>query len=82
MKCLEMRAHGHANRGNAYAMQMTWKMIRKHANGISALKCGGKQPRNGAKVHPKHGKVPKYESWHPKWPTAMPNMQNWYMECK
>ena len=25
MRCFEMRARGHANRGNAYVMQMTWK---------------------------------------------------------
>ena len=60
MKCLEMRAHGHANRGNGICNAMAWKMICKHANGISALKCGGKQPRNEAKTHPMHGIVPKH----------------------
>ena len=77
-----MRAHGHANRGNANEMQMTWKMICKHANEIPALKYGGKQPRNEAKVHPMQEKVPKHGLWHPKWPTAMLNMHNMDMECK
>ena len=59
-------------------MEMTYK----HANGFSAMKSGGKQPRNEAKVHPMHGMVPKHEFWHPKWPIAIPNMHNMDMECK
>ena len=80
MKCLEMRAHGHANRGNGICNANVEKMVCKNANGFSAMKCGGKQPRNEAKTHPMHGIVPKHEFWHPKWPIAIPNMHNMDMQ--
>ena len=80
MKCLEMRAHGHANRGTGICNTMAWKMTCKYANGISALKCGGKQPRKEAKTHPMHGIVPKHGLWHPKWPIAISNMHNMDMQ--
>ena len=75
-----MRAHGHANRGNGIRNAMAWKMTCKHAKEISALKCGGKQPRNEAKVHLMHGLVPNHEFWDPKWPMAIPNMHNMDMQ--
>ena len=62
MKCLEMRAHGHVNRGNGICNAMAWKMICKHDNGISALKRGGKQPQNEAKTHPMHGISPEMQN--------------------
>ena len=60
VKCLEMRAHGHANRGNGIRNAMAWKMTCKYANGISALKYGGNQPRYEAKVRPMLGIVPSH----------------------
>ena len=82
MKCLEMRAHGHANRGNGIRNANDMKMVCKHANGFSAMEYGVKQPRNESKVHPMHGIVPKHEFWHPKWPIAIPNMHNMDMQRK
>ena len=77
-----MRAHGHANRDDAKMQTMAWELICKHGNGISALKSGGKQHRNGAKVLPKHEKVPKEGLWHQEWHIARPNMHNMDMEYK
>ena len=52
-----------ARKPRQWHTQCKWheNMIWKHANGISALKCGGKQPRNEVKVHPMHGIVPKHD---------------------
>ena len=58
------------------------EMTCKHANGISALKYGGKQPRNEAKWHEMQGNAPKCNIRHPKWPIAMLNMHNMDMQCK
>ena len=38
------------------------EMACNHANGISALKFGGKQPRNEAKSHPMHGISPEMQN--------------------
>ena len=82
MRCLEMRAHGRANRGEGRKAWNDMEMICKHANRISTLKCGGKQSRNMAKVHTKHGMIPKCDIRRPKWPIAIECMHNMDMEWK
>ena len=49
MRCLEIRAHGHANRGDGIRNANDMKIAYNHVNGFSAMKCGGKQSRNEAK---------------------------------
>ena len=82
LKCLEMRAHGHANRGNGRKAWNGMEMICKHANEFPALTNDAKQSRKVGKWHQMHGMVPKCDIKHPKWPTAILNMRNWNMKWK
>ena len=80
MKCLEMRAHGHANRGNGIRNAMAWKWYANMPMGFQQQNEGQNSPEMRRKYARCMEFLPKCEIRHPKWLTAIQSMHNMDME--
>ena len=82
MKCLETRAHGHANRGNGKCNAIWQKWYANMLMDFQQWNVGENSPEMRRKHTRCVESLPKCKIRHPKWPIAIPGMYNWYMEWK